>query len=122
MELASLHLKAGTGSPKASSMFTALRLKCPHPRADGDLGFVAKLWRPRTHIEDDRPHSGRPRDSTLREWYVLPRRLNAGPGPVSASGRALCPTGDTHEGESKDGKLNGRGMYTMANGMCLVVP
>ena len=35
---------------------------------------------------------------------------------------ALCPAGDRYDGEWKEGKKNGRGILTMANGMCHLTP
>ncbi len=75
---------------------------------------------PLTGAQDDRPPQDRSIWS-LHERYV-PRGCFATERWPSLSTHALCPTGDIYEGETGEGKLNGRGVYTWANGMCLAVP
>ena len=45
------------------------------------------------------------------------------PGPVVFAmgffwNYALCPTGDRYDGDFKEGKRHGRGVFTWANGVC----
>ena len=61
----------------------------------------------------------RQRRSYRGQWYV-PRDFFGTERWLYLSVHALCPTGTKFDGEFKEDKLNGRGILTLANGMCHV--